>query len=328
MHKNSQNIYSVLIHVIILSKVLFLSSLYTKQKVIIMINMAVSFAICYDVLTMLKDVFFMLQEMNTNVCNSTQLVWCIFLTIELLACYITTHLLINNKTGDILKLNIIVKYVKYSHLWKAKILCAICVLLNTTSVVSTNVIEYFISNSSLAVYKLVYAIYLEIAAKFPGIQFAAILICLKYLFRSMKERIKDIQSVDHYKKKQSREYDDKNRNTRLAELKMALALHSELCDVAESVSYAHSFALLVSLARIFTICTHVVYYFCTMTIFTHVVCDRASSVAYSMWILQQCVLVCMFVYTATSTAKEVGHTFAIMRCTTSEQCVKYSPTPS
>jgi hypothetical protein len=100
-----------------------------------------------------------------------------------------------------------------------------------------------------------------------------------------------------------------NIHSKLMHFKQLRELHASACDTAESVNAVYSPVLLLSVARFFTLLTHILYYILvSLTVQeTSFFCTLTRIESYSVWLIYSSARLIWLVYFAALTAKEVSH---------------------
>ena len=86
-------------------------------------------------------------------------------------------------------------------------------------------------------------------------------------------------------------------------------LHASACDIAESVNAVYSPLLLLSVARLFTVLAHIVYYIVVSFIVQKAgfFCTLTANNSYFLWLILYSLRLIWLVYFTAFTAKEVSH---------------------
>ena len=98
-------------------------------------------------------------------------------------------------------------------------------------------------------------------------------------------------------------------HSKLMHFKQLRELHASACDIAESVNAVYSPMLLLSVARSFTVLTHILYYILMNFIVknTSDICQLTENESYFLWLIYSSLRLIWLVHFAALTAKEVSH---------------------
>ena len=98
-------------------------------------------------------------------------------------------------------------------------------------------------------------------------------------------------------------------HSKLMHFKQLRELHASACDIAESVNAVYSPMLLLSVARSFTVLTHILYYILMSFIVqnTSFFCKLTENEAYFVLLIYSSLSLATLVHFAALTAKEVSH---------------------
>ena len=305
--------YLVLKPTIVLSLATFLAPFYTihKAKIIHIFCTMCSIVFCvYSVKTTIETLQYYFDK-NTNICHFSQTALVMFLTLNLLTSHVKLNFSRKKMTGEFLELEVLFKDVPSIFCNKAKTSNSITLFSVIFSIVFIYFIEFFsIGNYSSFCMTLIY-MYLESACFIPGIQFANILIVIKYIFKSLNIIIKNnydirlstLNGTSSEKGNRIICRNDKNRYS-VQNLKKLFKTYNGLCDTAECINGSYSMIILFLITRMFFGLVHCTYYFVTVFL-KHAICDVASNGSYSMWLTQHVMIVFGFVHIVNSTALEV-----------------------
>jgi hypothetical protein len=112
-------------------------------------------------------------------------------------------------------------------------------------------------------------------------------------------------------------------HTKLKHFKQLRELHASACDIAESINAVYSPMLLLSVAKLFTSITHMVYY----TVVTFTVqkptsfCNFTGNNSYFIWLIIYILRLIWMVYFTAFTAKEVSQNVLVYMCVCARVCV-------
>jgi hypothetical protein len=98
-------------------------------------------------------------------------------------------------------------------------------------------------------------------------------------------------------------------HSKLMQVKQLRELHASACDIAESVNAVYSPMLLLSVAKLFTSVTHMVYYIVVIFIVqkTTFYCKFIGNNSYFIWLILYTIRLIWMVHFTAFTAKEVSH---------------------
>jgi hypothetical protein len=126
------------------------------------------------------------------------------------------------------------------------------------------------------------------------------------LYRNEMNRTKSVLLIESNKSITSKR---ERIHSKLNHFKQLRELHASACDIAESVNAVYSPVLLLSVAKSFTLLTHILYYIFYNSIVQKpsFFCRLTENGSYFVWLIYSSVRLIWLVYFAASTAKEVSH---------------------
>ena len=306
--KNSTNIYSVLRPILISSKFTFLAPFCVmyEGKIVYTFSIICNIAICVKCILMLRSVVKYCFTKGVNICNISQIALEIFLVLHLLTSYIFSYILYKKTAKKLHKLDVLYKSIILTPLKNLTSICSVPLSFVIISILITYFVDFITIINYCPFYLVPIYIYLELSSCIPGIQFAGILILIKYLFASLNTTIKNYFGSSF---RISCRTTYQNMTIRIINhtslLKQLFKTYNELCDAAETINLSYSILVLFSIVRLCVGTVHSVYYLLTRILFKNSVCDMASIPSYIMWLIQHMGMMFGFVYISKSTVLEV-----------------------
>ena len=303
--KRTPNIYSILRPTILYSYLFFMPSFQDNRK-ILLFSAIFSAGICIaSISASVYNIKLMFSWMN--ICNFSHVFWVYVLTASTLTTYITYYSFFKDINIQMSRLNIILTKL-HSPLTKNLVfICQLPLLLTIGTYVTIYSVEFCKdSYGEVEMWEITCA-YLDFACLLPEVQYAGILVAIQYLFERLNSAIQSNHEifVKEISMMTSRIEIDKEEVNFLSMLNQIFEMHSKLCDISESVSFAHSFSFLSSLVQKFMCVIHVTYYMYVRLMSGEVACDSASELSHYLWLLQQVLMMTGFVYITDSSAQQV-----------------------
>ena len=185
-------------------------------------------------------------------------------------------------------------------------ICSVPLYLVITSILTMFFVDIITIANYIPVHIALLYFYLELSSCIPGIQFAGLLILIKYLFASLNTTLKNYLGSSFSTSNRITYQNKTNTIINYASLlKKLLQTYNGLCDVTESINFSYSIVVLFSIARLSVSTVHSICYLLTTILFENAICDSASISSYVMWLFHQMGMMFGLVYISNSTVIEV-----------------------